>query len=58
LCEQTTKTGGVLLIFGWFCGKEILQYFCVGSPTVCCCSEFAATPFYENSRIITIEETT
>jgi hypothetical protein len=27
LCEQTTKTGGVLLIIGWFCGKEILQYF-------------------------------
>jgi hypothetical protein len=25
LCEQTTKTGGVSLIIGWFCGKEILS---------------------------------
>jgi hypothetical protein len=32
LCEQTTKTGGVLLIIGWFYGKEMLQYFSLGSP--------------------------
>jgi hypothetical protein len=46
LCEQTTKTEGVLLIIGWFCGKEILQYFSLGSPTACCCYfELAATLF-------------
>jgi hypothetical protein len=33
LCEQTTNTGGVLLIIGWFHGKEILQHFSLGSPT-------------------------
>jgi hypothetical protein len=59
LCEQTAKTGGVLLIIGWFCGKEIIQYFSLGSPTACCCCfNLAAMPFKENSRKITIEETT
>jgi hypothetical protein len=53
LCEQTTKTGGVLLITGWFCDKEILQYFSLGSPPAwCCCFKLAATLFQENSRII------
>jgi hypothetical protein len=39
LCEQTTKTGGVSLIIGWFCGKEILQYF----SSCCRCFEFVAS---------------
>jgi hypothetical protein len=40
LCEQTTKTGGVLLIIGWFCGKEILKYFSLVSPTACWRKQF------------------
>jgi hypothetical protein len=54
-----TSKGAVSITVGQFCGKKILLYFSLGSPTACCCCcELAATTFYETSRIITIKGTT
>jgi hypothetical protein len=57
LCEQTTKTGGVLLIIGWFCGKEILQYFSL-AYCMLLLLRICSRKFLGKIEIITIKGTT